>query len=311
MPILVRDPWRRQYFDHIPCPDNVIVPIDDMDSWSLYPAERHVYDRLYVAVSQGLPAGPHGTTPPSFPVFSKPIVNLKGMGIGSRVITSMNDYEHSYEAGHFWMQLLQGPHVSTDCAVVKGSIVWARHATGTVFRDGMFRYWTIHKERNDALLHIIEDFAALHLPHYTGLLNVETIGDKIIEMHLRFADQWCDLYGAAWMHSVVDLYHRGIWSFEDIEREGYSIPLFADENFDYDHPPIDVQNNMRSRYGISSLQITFDAGKPIREHARPPGGMRLVLINAWDLEAGLTAIDDMALNFPAERLIRPNSNSSS
>ena len=45
-----------------------------------------MYDRIAVAQSQGLAAGPHGTTPPRFPVFSKPIVNLKGMGVGTRIL---------------------------------------------------------------------------------------------------------------------------------------------------------------------------------------------------------------------------------
>ena len=35
-----------------------------------------------------------------------------------------------------------------------------------------------------------------HLAGYTGMLNLETIGGTIIEAHLRFADQWPDLYGA-------------------------------------------------------------------------------------------------------------------
>ena len=30
---------------------------------------------------------------------------------------------------------------------------------------------------------------------YTGMVNFETIGGRIIEAHLRFADQWPDLYG--------------------------------------------------------------------------------------------------------------------
>jgi hypothetical protein len=30
------------------------------------------------------------------------------------------------------------------------------------------------------------------------MVNLETIGGRIIEVHLRFADQWPDLYGARW-----------------------------------------------------------------------------------------------------------------
>ena len=46
---------------------------------------RWIYDKLAVALSQGLDAAPHGVMPPRFPVFSKPIMNLRGMGSGSQV----------------------------------------------------------------------------------------------------------------------------------------------------------------------------------------------------------------------------------
>jgi hypothetical protein len=47
-----------------------------------------------------------------------------------------------------------------------------------------------------------------HLPGYT-ILNIETIGGRIIEAHLRFADQWPDLYGAGWVAAVIALYATG------------------------------------------------------------------------------------------------------
>ena len=35
----------------------------------------------------------------AFPVFSKPIINLKGMGVGSRVLRSAAEYERHYAPG--------------------------------------------------------------------------------------------------------------------------------------------------------------------------------------------------------------------
>ena len=77
------------------------IPTEDSDAWQWYPAHRWVYDKLAVALSQGLEAGPHGMPPPRFPVFSKPIVNLKGMGVGSRVLRSQADYERALRARPF------------------------------------------------------------------------------------------------------------------------------------------------------------------------------------------------------------------
>jgi len=130
MPICERDPWRFQYFENIPCPEDVRISTEDTDSWVWYPAHRWIYDKLAVALSQGLQAAPHGVMPLSFPVFSKPIMNLRGMGTGSRVIGSAAEYKEALTAGHFWCTLLTGRHVSTDAALVDGKPRWWRHTTG-------------------------------------------------------------------------------------------------------------------------------------------------------------------------------------
>ena len=112
---------------------------EDSDAWQWNPAHRWVYDKLAIALSQNLDAGPHGIEPPRFPVFSKPIVNLKGMGAGSRVLHSQADYDEHYAPGHFWMPLLDGRHLSTDIAVVDGEPRWWRHVTGEAAGGG--RAW--------------------------------------------------------------------------------------------------------------------------------------------------------------------------
>ena len=53
---------------------------------------------------------------------------------------------------------------------------------------------------------------------YSGAANVETIGGKIIEVHLRFADQWPDLYGEGWLEAIVELYTRRRWRYPDTDR---------------------------------------------------------------------------------------------
>lgn len=290
MPVLERDPWRLQYFDHVPCPEHVVIPTDDPDCWQLFPAHRWIYDKLQVAATQGLAAGPHGVMPPTFPVFSKPITNLKGMGIGSRVIHSAADMEHGYQPGHMWMPLLDGDHVSTDCAVVDGQVAWLRHATGVPWAGGMFRHWTIHAAPFPALTAHLADWVSAHMQGYSGMMNFETIGGTIIEAHLRFADQWCDLYGEGWVEALVRLYSEGRWHFaDDVRCDGYSMPLFARHGHAFSHPPPALQAEVRAMPEVKSLQVTFHAGKLPEDHAMPPGGFRLAVINATSLPAARAA----------------------
>ena len=51
--------------------------------------------------------------PGAFPVFSKPVYNMRGMGAGSRMFKTLRDYQLNQRPGHMWMELLKGEHVST------------------------------------------------------------------------------------------------------------------------------------------------------------------------------------------------------
>lgn len=296
MPICEADPWRLQYFAHVATPAN--IPTEDSDAWQWYPAYRFVYDKLSLALGQGLQAGPHGVPPPRYPVFSKPIVNLRGMGVGSRVLASEKDYAAHYTPGHFWMTLLSGRHVSSDVAVVDGEARWWRHVTGKPAGEGAFDYWIVHAEPLPAIETYCGDWVRRNLAGYTGMLNLETIGERIIEAHLRFADQWPDLYGPGWVDAVVGLYERHDWDFPDDDRsEGYSVVLFGPNGRTYRHPPPAQIEEIKRIPGVSSVQVTFHEDRAPELHAMPPGGFRLAIVNGFDLSAALAARERLKAHF--------------
>jgi hypothetical protein len=290
MPIQEADPWRLQYFVNAVCPDDVHIPTDDEHAWTWYPRHRWIYDKVAVALSQNLDAAPHGIIPPRFPVFSKPIVNLKGMGVGSRVLHSLEEYERHYAPGHMWMTLLEGRHVSSDVAVIAGEPRWWRHVTGRPGPGGTFDYWIIHAEPDAAIERHCGAWIRQHMVDYTGMLNFETIGGHIIEVHLRFSDQWPDLYGHGWIGALVALYHKSAWDFPDRDRrDGYSVVLFGPKGRHYRHPPAAAVQHALALPGVSSVQITFHEDDDPESHAMPPGGFRLAIVNCVDLEAGMRA----------------------
>ncbi len=290
MPVCEADPWRLQYFEGIPCPEHVRVPTEDADAWLWYPAHRWIYDKLAVALSQGLDAAPHGVMPERFPVFSKPMMNLRGMGAGSRVVADADEYAGALAGGHFWSTLLSGDHVSSDVALVDGEARWWRHATGASGPGGTFDHWCIEAAHRPRIETWCGDWAARHLRGYTGMANFETIGGRIIEAHLRFADQWPDLYGAGWVEAVIRLYGTGAWSFDDsLRRDGFSVVLFGPHDRTYRHPPAAALEAARALSGVSSVQITFHEDRDPSRHSMPPGGFRLAVVNATDLAAGVAA----------------------
>jgi len=137
-----------------------------------------------------------------------------------------------------------------------------------------------------------------NLSDYTGMANIETIGGRIIEAHLRFADQWPDLYGPQWLDAVVRLYQRGRWQFAERRRtEGYSVVLFGPHGRPYSYPAPEQLAAYVATSAVSSVQITFCPDRPQHAHVMPPGGFRLAVINSGCLEAALRLRARMAGDF--------------
>lgn len=290
MPICEADPWRFQYFENVVCPPDVNIPTEDADARDWNPRYRWIYNKIIVARSQGIDAGPHGAMPSRFPVFSKPITNLRGMGIGSRVIRSADEYAVAQTPGHMWMTLLEGQHISSDVAIVDGEPRWWRHTRGQSAGEGTFDFWLVHTNADCGLEGRCGAWIREHLTGYTGMLNLETIGGSIIEAHLRFSDQWPDLYGEGWIDALVTLYHRKCWTFSDhARREGYSLVVFGPHGRRYPRPPHGLNEELLQWPGISSIQITFHADREPAWHAMPPGGFRLAIVNCWEFSQGALA----------------------
>jgi hypothetical protein len=142
MPICERDPWRFQFFENVYCPPEANIPTDDIDSFEWYPKFRWVYEKVKVSRSQGLPCGLNDDVPTEFPVFAKPNINLKGMGLNSGIVHTLKEFEQ-LPLGHMWMPLFTGEHISSDCAIVNGDVRWIRHALGFQWHEGMFTHWVI------------------------------------------------------------------------------------------------------------------------------------------------------------------------
>ena len=298
MPVCEADPWRKQYFEDLDCPADVNIPTEDADAYEWNPKYRWVYNKLMIAESQNLECGPHGLIPKSFPVFSKPVYNMRGMGAGSRKFKDETTYYQRQRPGHMWSTFLEGEHISTDVVVVDGESKWWRHTQGSPLKKGTFDYWTIKADSYPEVEKLCSDWIRKNLNGYTGMLNLETIGAKIIEAHLRFSDQWPDLYGKGWTDALVGLYKNRTWGFEDADRkEGYSVVLFGAHGVSYKHPPQDIQNSIRSHSKVSSLQITFYEDKDPELHSMPPGGFRLAVLNGYDLDTLLKFRETLALSF--------------
>ena len=64
-------------------------------------------------------------------------------------------------------------------------------------------------------------------------------------------------------------------------------------------------SEIRAMPEVTSLQVTFHEDRAPAQHSMPPGGFRLAIVNTWDLEAGRSAREQLALSFWSTQTMRP------
>ncbi len=205
MPFLGVLPEREHLFQPPPRRE---VAVSDAAAWRLNPRHRQVYDKLRLALDTGLRAAPCGVDPrdegiaPDTLVFVKPIINLAGMAIGARAVAAD---AVPPEAGSFWCERLEGSHTSSDCLVRDGQALWFAHTRASDEKDHERPlYWDVGVELPE-LEPALTDWVSRHLTGYTGLCNLEMIGGRPIEAHLRGSNSFFDFYGPAFLPAWVAL----------------------------------------------------------------------------------------------------------
>ncbi len=149
----------------------------DWEAYELYREDVIWYNKLYVARSLGYNAG-YGFIPSDGLYVIKPMVNLDGCGFGAEV-----DW---YKRGdivpekYFWSEFFYGRHITIDYTKVDGQ--WIQGDTFEGFKDlpidmRKFNSWC----RTQFPYKLSDVFNEIQ----TDKLNIEIIGEKIIEVHLR------------------------------------------------------------------------------------------------------------------------------
>jgi hypothetical protein len=152
----------------------------DIDIWTLYPQYRLFHNKLWVNELAGNVCGPRGVDVPKPGYYCvRPIYNLCGMGSGAYKIWLEDDTE-CIPLGYFWTEWLEGKHLSVDYRhkddrwVVDRCVEGIRLETDPLYK---FHKWV----KSDC------DFKLSKFLHHitVPVLNVEYIGNRVIEIHLR------------------------------------------------------------------------------------------------------------------------------
>ncbi len=267
MPFIGVLPERRYLFQPQP---RAQLPVNDAAAWRLNPAHRHIYDKLRLALDAGLTAAPCGVSPidlgiaPDAEVFVKPITNLAGMGLSAR---SVRADQVPMEPGSYWCERLTGTHTSSDCLVQDGEPRWFAHTRGSDLKDASRSvYWAIGVELPE-IEAWVGDWVRRNLAGYTGICNIELIGGKPIEAHLRGSNGFFDLYGPDFIPAWVALVDGDDFSPPPPIPGGYVISVFGEADLSDEH-----------------LQAAETLGVKVQRDPSTPG--RSAILRCREREAG-------------------------
>ena len=161
--------------------------VSDCDVYDSCPPQwLWIYDKLVVARRQGIMAAPAGiSVPRPGEYIIRPITNIRMMGRGaSRQWLDPND-DYLVPDGFFWSEILQGPHLSVDYHWGQQKLTVQGFRENTARLDRFSRWCRVDADRPlPAMLH--------DLKYYQEWINVEYIGDHVIEIHLRYNDDFAN-----------------------------------------------------------------------------------------------------------------------
>jgi hypothetical protein len=163
------------------------VIVDDAQAWQTCPIEwLWIYDKVIVARQQSILAAPSGVPVPRDDWYIiRPITNCWMMARGARKIYLRPGDESLVPDGYFWSEILAGDHVSVDYHHGQQGLT----VMGT--RDDpnrLDRFDSWHKMSGEfPLPRFLKG-----LDSHAEWINVEYIGDRAIEVHLRYNDDFAN-----------------------------------------------------------------------------------------------------------------------
>ena len=131
-----------RYKDELNHFQNISIPESDSEAYIKYTKYNSVYNKLEIAKIQDLDCNPFPCLPNKFPVVSKPIINLFGMGLNSKKINNTKEFLKELPTNNFWCEFLDGDHISWDFIIRDGKIEYYTCFFGKKKTFGTFKYWS-------------------------------------------------------------------------------------------------------------------------------------------------------------------------
>lgn len=263
------------------------VPWYDDQAVLAHPEHKWVYDKLELSrmLNEGVTYDlAKNEIPEKFPVFVKPRVNLEGMGIDAEKVKSLESLQFFLGQGYIAQPFQEGDHYSIDFLVYEGEI-YSENIMKAVKRRNTIVEW--HSCPNYPVMadkhvnKLLEEFNK----HggYNGVVNIEMIGNYVLEVHLRPSVCFADIdQGMCEEHHWVQLGeaptnlepYYPTYAIIGRVRQDMTMAKFL--------PTVPTDNYK----GIVSIQYTGRAGRKLSDEPNDPYSYKLFEIHCLDLVEG-------------------------
>ena len=238
------------------------VPDFDGPAFRKYRKHNFVYDKLWIAKSQGLKCGTleylieHPSTNLEYPIFIKPRHGNKSASSKNCFKIKHHDELQKYKdiPEMIWSEFIAETEGMTDYIIHNGNVVhqityiYSDTQHGTIADD-----WKFISPHNKPPT-VIDTWVRANMAGYTGICNVQYRGDKIIEVGLRFARGGAYIYSTnnlLLIKSINDLVNYNKWDYS-IDRsefdftEFYSFKCYSETPITYIFPQYLLDAYMKS-----------------------------------------------------------------
>lgn len=183
-----------EYKNRYTLPFSNNLSTNDKDAYFNNPKHNFVYNKHYVMKSQGVQCGSLDILPNKYPVFVKPEINLRGGNRGCFKVnndTEFLDIKNKYQEVEtiyikemFWSTFIEGEEGSTDFVVKNGIIKYELDYKIKKLPDSIIGVETL-VSKNNKCPSKVRRWIRKNIPNYCGIVNLQYIGDTIIEVGLR------------------------------------------------------------------------------------------------------------------------------
>jgi len=167
---------------------NVDIPLNDEVAYKLYPKYNWVYSTSRLLDFQNIEWAPF----------------LMGDLTYKLLEFALN--KDGREPGAIYIRPPVGDALTTDVAIMKGDIKWAKHHT--ISDKGEKE--VLAELRGDVELRI-SALSTMHFRKFAGVISVDSIGPSIIGVRLCMTADVVDQYPGDWLKRVLRIYNRRPW----------------------------------------------------------------------------------------------------